>query len=67
MKPPLIGQEGGLGERVISTNAAQSLIYMMSQSGQIGYGRGRAALSDRQVAGKTGTTQGARGCLVHRL
>ena len=56
---PLIGQEGGLGERVISTNAAQSLIYMMSQVVRSGTG-GRAALSDRQVAGKTGTTQGAR-------
>ena len=56
---PLIGQEGGLGERVISTTAAQSLIYMMSQVVRSGTG-GRAALSDRQVAGKTGTTQGAR-------
>ena len=48
-----------MGERVISTTAAQSLIYMMSQVVRSGTG-GRAALSDRQVAGKTGTTQGAR-------
>ena len=56
---PLIGQEGGMGERVISERAAQSLIYMMHQVIGSGTGR-RAELPDRQVAGKTGTTQAAR-------
>jgi len=56
---PLMHQEGGLGERVISKNAAQNLIYMMYQVVENGTG-GRAKLEDRQVAGKTGTTQKAR-------
>ncbi|MGB8813315.1 MAG: PBP1A family penicillin-binding protein [Paracoccaceae bacterium] len=56
---PLIGQDGGIGERVISTEAAQLLTYMMTQVVENGTG-GRARLADRQVAGKTGTTQGAR-------
>jgi len=56
---PLMGQEGGLGERVISEAAARQLTYMMYQVVEIGSGR-RAALPDRQVAGKTGTTQAAR-------
>jgi penicillin-binding protein 1A len=55
----LIGQGGGLGERVISQKAAQYLIYMMAQVVSKGTG-GRAALPERQIAGKTGTTQGAR-------
>lgn len=56
---PLIGQEGGMGERVISEAAAQQLVYMMSEVVNGGTG-GRAALPDRPVAGKTGTTQAAR-------
>ena len=56
---PLMGQEGGLGERVISEQAARELTYMMTQVVERGTGR-RAMLSDRQVAGKTGTTQAAR-------
>ncbi|MGC9369485.1 MAG: transglycosylase domain-containing protein [Paracoccaceae bacterium] len=56
---PLIGQEGGMGERVISERAAQSLIYMMHQVVEGGTGR-RAKLADRQAAGKTSTTQAAR-------
>ena len=56
---PLMGQEGGMGERVISENAAQELTYMLTQVVEHGTGR-RAALGDRQVAGKTGTTQAAR-------
>lgn len=56
---PLIGQDGGIGERVIQENAARQLIYMMHQVVEQGSG-GRAKLSDRQVAGKTGTTQAAR-------
>lgn len=55
----LIGQEGGMGERVISEEAAQQLTYMMTQVVERGTGR-RAQLDGRQVAGKTGTTQAAR-------
>lgn len=56
---PLIGQEGGMGERVISQEAAELLTYMMTQVIEAGTG-GRARLADRQAAGKTGTTQAAR-------
>ena len=56
---PLIGQEGGMGERVISDYAAQELVYMLSEVVTSGTGT-RAALPDRQAAGKTGTTQAAR-------
>ncbi len=56
---PLMGKEGGMGERVISENAARQLIYMMNQVIEAGTG-GRARLPDRQAAGKTGTTQAAR-------
>jgi penicillin-binding protein 1A len=56
---PLIGQEGGMGERVISEFAAQELVYMLSEVVTSGTGT-RAALPDRPSAGKTGTTQAAR-------
>jgi penicillin-binding protein 1A len=56
---PLMGQTGGIGERVISEEAAAKLIYMMSEVILQGSG-GRAALPGREVAGKTGTTQAAR-------
>ena len=56
---PLIGQTGGLGERVISEDAARNLIFMMSRVVEDGTGR-RAKLPDREAAGKTGTTQAAR-------
>jgi len=49
----------GVGVQVISKHAAQQLIYMMNQVSLIGSGR-RAQLPDRQIAAKTGTTQGAR-------
>ena len=55
----LMGQEGGLGERVITQQASEQLIYMMNQVVNGGTGS-RANLSDREVAGKTGTTQAAR-------
>ncbi len=55
----LIGQEGGMGARVISEEAARQLVYMMHKVVAEGTGR-RAALPERQVAGKTGTTQAAR-------
>ncbi|KCV82215.1 1A family penicillin-binding protein [Actibacterium atlanticum] len=56
---PLIGKEGGLGERVITEQAARSLTWMMHQVTETGTGQ-RAKLPDRQTAGKTGTTQAAR-------
>ncbi len=55
----LFGAGGGIGERVISENAAHALTYMMHEVLQSGTG-GRARLDDRQAAGKTGTTQSAR-------
>lgn len=56
---PLMGQTGGLGQRVISQRAAGQLIYMMQQVIQSGTGT-RARLGDRPVAGKTGTTSSYR-------
>ena len=56
---PLFGQDGGMGERVISERAARELTYMMSEVINSGTG-GRARLPDRQAAGKTGTTQATR-------
>lgn len=47
------------GFRVLDERAAGYLVYMMSQVVEVGSGA-RAALADRPVAGKTGTTQGAR-------
>lgn len=51
--------ETGIGERVISEQAAQSLIYMMAQVVNDGTG-GRARLDNRPAAGKTGTTSAGR-------
>ena len=57
---PLMGQAGGMGERVISGRAAGQLIAMMEQVVQNGTG-GRAKLPDgRPVGGKTGTTSSYR-------
>lgn len=56
---PLMGAQGGIGERVIRTEAAEKLIWMMEKTISEGTGR-RAALPGRQVAGKTGTSQSAR-------
>ncbi len=56
---PLLEQEGGIGERVITEPAAQQLVYMMSQVIERGTGT-RARLNGRPAAGKTGTTQAAR-------
>lgn len=56
----IVGEEGsGIGERVIQEKAAKSLIWMMEKVVSEGTGK-RAALPDRQVAGKTGTSQEAR-------
>ncbi len=56
---PLMNQSGGIGERVISREAAEQLTYMMYQVVENGTGA-RAKLPNHQVAGKTGTTQAAR-------
>ena len=56
---PLMGQTGGIRERVITDNAARQLIYMMNQVVENGTGQ-RANLADVEVAGKTGTTNSAR-------
>lgn len=56
---PLLGQEGGMGERVISEQSAKLLTYMMTQVVEAGTGK-KAAIPGWQIAGKTGTTQGAR-------
>ncbi|MBV2358945.1 transglycosylase domain-containing protein [Thalassococcus sp. CAU 1522] len=56
----VVGQDGsGIGERVISPQAAGELIWMMQQVIERGTGR-RAALPDREAAGKTGTSQEAK-------
>ncbi|MCT8159114.1 transglycosylase domain-containing protein [Pseudoruegeria sp. SHC-113] len=56
---PLSGQDGGMGERVISETAAGGLIYMMNKVIEQGTGQ-RARLGERPAAGKTGTSQSAR-------
>ncbi|MEM9436571.1 MAG: transglycosylase domain-containing protein [Pseudomonadota bacterium] len=56
---PLMGTGGGIGERVISEEAAGKLIYMMHQTVVNGSGR-RAMIDGYEIAGKTGTTQAAR-------
>lgn len=56
---PLIGQPGGLRERIISQEAAQNVMYSMWRVIEDGTGR-RARIPSIQAAGKTGTTQAAR-------
>ncbi|NEY90276.1 transglycosylase domain-containing protein [Tabrizicola oligotrophica] len=51
--------ETGIGERVISEEAAQQLVYMMAQVVNDGTGT-RAQLDGRPAAGKTGTTTAGR-------
>lgn len=58
-RDPLMGADGGIGERVIQEKAARQLIWMMEKVVSEGSGR-KAALADWQAAGKTGTTQAAR-------
>ncbi|MEP1328214.1 PBP1A family penicillin-binding protein [Pseudophaeobacter sp.] len=56
---PLLGRSGGMGERVIRTEAAQQLVWMMEKVISEGTGR-RAQIPGWQAAGKSGTTQAAR-------
>ncbi|OYU41103.1 MAG: glycosyl transferase [Pseudorhodobacter sp. PARRP1] len=55
----LMGAGGGIGERVISENAAKLLTFMMEKVVDSGTGT-RARLDGRPAAGKTGTTSAAR-------
>jgi penicillin-binding protein 1A len=56
---PLLGQDGGIGERVIAQTSAEYLTYMMHMVVEEGTGT-RARLDGREAAGKTGTTSAAR-------
>jgi penicillin-binding protein 1A len=56
---PLMGTGGGIRERVIREEAARELTWMMWQVVESGTGQ-RARIDGWQIAGKTGTTQGAR-------
>jgi penicillin-binding protein 1A len=56
---PLLGQDGGIRERVIAEQSAQYLTYMMYKVVEEGTGT-RARLDGREAAGKTGTTSAAR-------
>ncbi len=58
-RAPLMGADGGIGERVIQKQAAEQLIWMMERVVSDGSGK-RARLPGWQAAGKTGTTQAAR-------
>ncbi len=56
---PMARQDSGIRERIITRDSAESLTWMMHQVIEQGTGQ-RAKLGERQVAGKTGTTQAAR-------
>ncbi len=56
---PLLEAAGGIRERVIQKAAARQLTWMMYQVVEGGSGR-RAGVDGWEIAGKTGTTQGAR-------
>lgn len=56
---PLMGTGGGIEERVIQESSARQLIWMMEKVVSEGTGK-RAQFEGREIAGKTGTTQGAK-------
>jgi penicillin-binding protein 1A len=56
---PLMTEAGGIRERVIQELAARELTWMMWHVVEDGTGQ-RARIDGWQIAGKTGTTQGAR-------
>ncbi|MEM8592884.1 MAG: transglycosylase domain-containing protein [Pseudomonadota bacterium] len=56
---PLFESSTGIGERVISEEAAAKLIYMLNQVIEQGTGA-RARIDGFEIAGKTGTTQATR-------
>ena len=56
---PLLTATGGIRERVIQESAARKLTWMMYQVVEGGSGQ-RAGVEGWEIAGKTGTTQGAR-------
>ena len=56
---PIFASRSGIGERVIQESTAAQLIWMMRKVVTEGTGK-RAGLPDREVAGKTGTSQSAR-------
>ncbi|WGI21780.1 PBP1A family penicillin-binding protein [Amylibacter sp. IMCC11727] len=58
-RTPLIVHSNEPGERVISQGAAEQLMYMMNQVVENGSGR-KAQIAGVEIAGKTGTTQGAK-------
>ena len=58
-KDVLLGALGGVGQRVISEDAALYLTYMLNRTIENGTGT-RAKIPGWQAAGKTGTTQAAR-------
>ena len=58
-KEPLMGSGGGIEERVIQESSARQLIWMMEKVVSEGSGK-RAQFGGREIAGKTGTTQGAK-------
>ncbi|MDB9857348.1 penicillin-binding transpeptidase domain-containing protein, partial [Amylibacter sp.] len=58
-KTPMMVHSNAAGERVISQRAAGQLMYMMNQVVEAGSG-GKARIDGVEIAGKTGTTQGAK-------
>ncbi|MGB3405996.1 MAG: PBP1A family penicillin-binding protein [Jannaschia sp.] len=56
----LLDHESGLGERVITDDAARQLVYMMSQVIERGTGQRAKLPGGRPAAGKTGTTSSYR-------